>query len=82
MDPLSISASIIAVLRLTGTVIRCLNDVGDAPEDRKRILAELHGIQGILFTLHDKATQVQEGDTWSITLGAFKTATRNNFSYR
>ena len=64
MDPLSISASIIAVLQLTGTVIRYLNDIGNALEDRKVILLELHSIQGMLYTLHDQAIQIQKGDTW------------------
>ena len=64
MDPLSISASIIAVLQLTGTVIRYLNDIGNALEDRKVILLELHSIQGMLYTFHDQAIQTQKGDTW------------------
>ena len=34
MDPLSVTASIIAILQLTSKVIEYLNDVKDAPKDR------------------------------------------------
>ena len=68
MDPISVSASIIAVLGLTGTVIQCLNAVKDAPEDRKRILSELCGINSMLYTLQGKATEAQHDRSWSRTL--------------
>ena len=68
MDPLSLSASIIAVLQLTKGVISYLNDVRIAYDDRTMILSELQSAQGILYILRDKATQAQQGDTWSTTL--------------
>ncbi|KAI9770937.1 MAG: hypothetical protein M1840_002641 [Geoglossum simile] len=39
-DPLSISASIVALLQLSATVIRFLRDVKDAPDDLKRLTIE------------------------------------------
>ena len=68
MDPLSISASITALLQLTSTVIQYLNDVKGAPEDRRRILSELASVNGILFILQDHADKARQGDPWSSTL--------------
>ena len=68
MDPLSISASITALLQLTSTVIQYLNGVKGAPEDRRRILSELASVNGILFILQHQADQAKQGDQWSSTL--------------
>ena len=68
MDPLSISASISAVLQLTGTVIQYLNSVKGAPEDRQRLLLELCNVSSMLYVLEDQASQAQQGDAWSSTL--------------
>lgn len=68
MDPLSISASIAAVLQLTGTVIQYLNLVKGAPEDRQRLLLELCNISSMLYVLEDQASQEQQGHAWSSTL--------------
>ena len=68
MDPLSISASITALLQLTSTVIQYMNEVKGAPEDRRRILSELASINGILFVLQDQADQAKQGDQWCSTL--------------
>ena len=68
MDPLSISASITALLQLTSTVIQYINNVKGASEDRRRILSELASVNGILFILQDQADQAKQGDQWSSTL--------------
>ena len=70
MDPLSISASITALLQLTSTVIQYLNCVKGAPEERRRILSELASVNGILFILQDEADQAKQGDQWSSSLGS------------
>ena len=67
MDPLSISASIITILQLTGTVIQYLNTVKGAPKDRQRILSELCNVSSMLYVLEDQANQAH-GDAWSSTL--------------
>jgi hypothetical protein len=72
-DPLSISASIIAVLQLSGTVIGYLNDVKGASEDRHRLLNEVTSISGLLYFLKDRAAQSQYGDSWSMTLASLNT---------
>ncbi len=68
MDPLSISASITALLQLTSTVLQYMNEVKGAPEDRRRILSELASVNGILFILQDQADQAKQGDLWASTL--------------
>lgn len=68
MDPLSISASIAALLQLTSTVIQYLNGVKGAPEDRRMLLSELASVTGFLFILQDQADQAKQGDQWSSTL--------------
>jgi len=67
-DPLSISASIIAVLQLTRTVVQYLNDVKGASEDRQRILAEISSTSGVLFLLKDLADRAQWENGWSVTI--------------
>ena len=66
MDPLSISASIAALVQITGTVIEYLHGVKGASEDRQNILSELISVSGMLFVLQDHADQ--QGDSWSLTL--------------
>lgn len=67
-DPLGISAGIIAVLQLTGTVVQYINNVKSAPQDRQRILNELISVIGVLHLLRDLAEKPQYGSTWTLTL--------------
>jgi hypothetical protein len=67
-DPLSISASIIAILQLTGTVVQYLNNAKGASEDRQRILAQISSTSGVLFLLKDLAERAQWEDGWSVTI--------------
>lgn len=53
MDPLSLTASIIAVLQLSGNVISYLNDVKDAPKESNSILLEVSSVTGLLYTLRN-----------------------------
>jgi hypothetical protein len=67
-DPLSISASITAVLQLTRTVAQYLNDAKGASQDHQRILAEISSTSGVLFILKDLAERAQWEDGWSVTI--------------
>lgn len=51
MDPLSITASIIAVLQLTTKVLSYLNDVKDAPKDRMQCAIETSNVYNLLLNL-------------------------------
>ena len=72
MDPLSVSASIIALLQLTGTVIIYLNDVRGGPKELQRIRMEISNLQNILFMLQDQADQAEHGESFSSTLCSLK----------
>ena len=67
MDPLSIAASITALLQVTSTLIKYANGVKGASEERRKILSELLDIKGILFCLKDEADHAKQNDQWSST---------------
>ncbi|KAI9767661.1 MAG: hypothetical protein M1840_005532 [Geoglossum simile] len=69
-DPLSISASIIALLQLSATVIKYLSDVKDAPDDIKKLRAEVISTAGLLYTL--KALS-EAGEAWLTTIQSLNT---------
>lgn len=62
-DPLSITASVIAVLQLTTTVTKYLREVKDAPAECKRLVIELSSLRGILDTLKDSLNDASDV-TW------------------
>jgi hypothetical protein len=66
-DPLSITASIIAVLQLASSVAGYLRDVKDASNECKRLALELSTTRGILDALRDTITEIQDAETWSAT---------------
>ncbi|KAF1996905.1 hypothetical protein P154DRAFT_397109, partial [Amniculicola lignicola CBS 123094] len=59
MDPLSVTASIIAVLQLSTKVLGYLNDVKDASKDRTQCALETSNLYNLLFSLR---AQLEEGD--------------------
>ena len=67
-DPLSISASIIAVLQLAGTVVQYFNVVKAASQDRQRILDELIGVSGALYLLKARIEQSQWYSSGTLTV--------------
>jgi hypothetical protein len=65
-DPLSVTASIIAVLQLSSTVLRYLVDVKDTSADRKSLICEISSTRGILSTLNETVDDARVSDeTWS-----------------
>ena len=64
MDPLNISASIIAILQLSASVIGFINDVKGYDDDRTRIPAEIASTQGFLYILKDKAERAPCEEFW------------------
>ena len=67
MDPLNLSASIIAVLTLGATVVQYLNNIKDAASDRQSILNEVVFTTGLLRVFQDL---VKERDRWSATVAS------------
>ena len=68
-DLLSVTASIISVLQLTGTIIRYLGNVQDATGYKTRLLLEVSGAKGVLETLRDLSQESVQGDPILSTLG-------------
>ena len=68
MDPLSVSASIVALLQLSSTVIKYLSDVKGGPKELQRIRLEISSILSLLITLQDQADHPTAGDACSSTL--------------
>ena len=72
MDPLSVTASVIAVLQLTHSVIGYLNDVKNAPEEWQDCTIEASNLHSLLTSLRfrlEKA-QTQPQDPWYTTARA------------
>lgn len=68
-DPLSATASIIAVLQLSSTVLRYLVDVKDASADRNSLIHEISSTRGILTTLNETVDDARVSDeSWSATI--------------
>lgn len=59
MDPLSVCASIFAVLQLTGTLVQYLNQVKDASNDRGKLVIEISSASGILYMVKDLVERTQ-----------------------
>jgi hypothetical protein len=60
MDPLSATASIIAILQLSSKVVGYLNDVKDASKDRAKCTIEAANLNSLLTTLRFR---LEEGDS-------------------
>ena len=68
-DPLSATASIIAVLQLTASVLKYLRSVKDASQDCKTLIVEVSTLRGLLTTLNETIDDAQtSGEEWSSTI--------------
>ena len=64
MDPLSVTASIVAILQLTTEVIKYLNDVKDAPKDRARFAIEASNLSNLLVSLRYRLEEGRSNEAW------------------
>jgi len=64
MDPLSFTASIAAVLQLTGTVLGYLNNVKDASKDRAKIAIEASIVYSLFTALKYRLEEAETSDPW------------------
>ena len=74
MDPLSISASIVALMQLSSTVIGYLSDVKSSHKEQQKIRLEICNTLPMLSILQDQAQQAENGDEWSSTLRSLSAA--------
>jgi hypothetical protein len=70
MDPLSITASVIAIVQLTGTVIGYLNDIKDAHEDCKKVKVEAANLYSLLIRLQCHLEQEDVNSPWYTAMRA------------
>ena len=64
MDPLSVSASIVALLDFTEKIIQYAKDVYQFSKERQNFLDGLQAIRFIARRLDDRLRKAQQGDTW------------------
>jgi hypothetical protein len=70
MDPLSLVASVTAVLQLVGTITSYLIDVRDAAEDRIIFAMELSALNSLLTVLQTRVQESKSGHPWLSTVQA------------
>ncbi|KAH8707190.1 ankyrin repeat domain-containing protein [Phaeosphaeriaceae sp. PMI808] len=68
MEPLSVTASIIAVLQLSAKVLGYLNDVKDAPKGRTQCAIEILNLNSLLYKLKDHVENRDSKQPWHITV--------------
>jgi hypothetical protein len=64
MDPLSVTASIIATLQLSTKVLAYLNDVKDASKDRAQCEIELSNLYSLLVNLRCRLGEGSANQLW------------------
>ncbi|KFZ25020.1 hypothetical protein V502_00512 [Pseudogymnoascus sp. VKM F-4520 (FW-2644)] len=64
MDPLSVTASIIAIVQLTSVIIGYLNDVKDASNDRAQCSIEISNVSNLLVKLIYRLGEASSNDGW------------------
>ena len=83
MDPLSVTASIIAVLQLTSTVINYLNDTKDASKDQARCATEASNVYCLLTNLKYRLEEAKsENASWHTTVRSLAVANGPLDQYR
>ncbi len=64
MDPLSVTASIIAVLQLTTALTTYLNEVRHATAEQKKVAVEASNLYSLLTTLRFRVEDARTDDAW------------------
>ncbi|KAK4998542.1 hypothetical protein LTR66_002248 [Elasticomyces elasticus] len=68
MDPLSVTASIIAILQLTSAVISYLDDIKDAPKDRAKCATEASNVFSLLTNLRYRLEDSDGDGAWFVAV--------------
>jgi hypothetical protein len=64
MDPLSLTASIIAVLQLTSTLTTYINEMRNAAKDQAKVAVEASNLYNLLTTLRFRVEEARSDDPW------------------
>lgn len=70
MDPLSIAASIIAIVQLSSKVIGFLNEVKDASKERTQCAVEASNLNSLLFNLRFRLEEGNADASWYTAIRA------------
>jgi hypothetical protein len=70
MDPLSVAASIIAILQLSNKVIGYLNDIKDASKERAKCAVEAANLHSLLTNLRYRLEDEDAGTPWFTAIRA------------
>ncbi|VUC26662.1 unnamed protein product [Clonostachys rosea] len=68
MDPLSTTASVIAVLQLTSKIVQYLNSASGATKERKTLRDELRACERVLEQLKDRCDEEDSDTEWRDTI--------------
>ncbi|OBT62890.1 hypothetical protein VE03_07604 [Pseudogymnoascus sp. 23342-1-I1] len=82
MDPLSVTASIIAIVQLTSVIIGCLNDLKGTSNDRARCALEISNVSNLLVKLMYRLDEVSSNDGWYAEVQALAAANGPIDQYR
>jgi hypothetical protein len=72
MDPLSITASTIAIIQISSDIVAYINGTTGATKERKRLRDEIRSCEFILQRLGDQVSDAEDGNTWSATIKALQ----------
>ena len=72
MDPLSLTASIIAIIQLSSEVVGSIGAATGATKERRRLREEVLACDTLLQELKDEADDSEEGAAWSKTIKALE----------
>ena len=64
MDPMSMTASIVAILQLTTTLTGYINDVRKATKEQARIAVEASNLYGLLTNLRYRVEEARSDEPW------------------
>lgn len=68
MDPLSASASVVALLQLASAAISYIHCSKGDPEERSQLLSQIPSMSGLLMMLQDQLDEDRDDVQWSSSL--------------
>ena len=81
MDPVSLTASIIAMMQLTSAVIGCLNGLKDTSKDCAQCATELNNVRNILTQLTYRLDEASSNEVWHTEVRALATTNGPFYQY-
>ena len=79
MDGLSVAASIITVVQLTGSVITYLSDVKEAPKECSKCMEEVSNSSVLLVRLNNRLKESSSGESWYSEIEALAKGPLNQY---